>query len=289
METGNNVSNEALVQSTRKDVAQGLIKNQTKLRMSVRLRPDGISFLLVSFESRSILYFANYSIPSSPLTTTLIEKCLAQENEFLQKAERITWSWSGNTFSLVPEPLFEPSISSIYLDFQKNIDENDIHKIDTLTFIQAKLLFAIPKKFHQIMVRFATGDFNHTLTFVLSHWLKKQKPGVSEVLLLIEKNNFFVALGSNQDLILVNQFEYTAPEDLAYHLLFCMEQYHFNPERIPVLISGLIEENDPLHKILCKFIRNVEFIEPLGGFEMNLSIEGDHLFHATYSNLCALL
>ena len=291
METGNNVLSSAIVQSTDKTILAELISHYDDLRMSVRLRPDGISFLLLSVSKKIVLYFRNYLLQEGPLVFKQMEEVIQQEQDVLKKVSRVNWSWAGRNFTLVPENLFDASISSLYLDYQGSNDKNGIHKLDSLSFVKAKLLYSIPDKYHQLFVRHSTGSVHFNMGSVVDYWLTHQKPGVSEVLLVLDSGYFYIALSANQELLLLNQFEFKSPEDLVYHLLFCMEQYHFNPERIPVIASGIIDEGDKNHKFLTKFIRNVKFSITVENFKPHEKIEllDRKIFHWLYPNICSII
>ena len=56
-----------------------------------------------------------------------------------------------------------------------------------------------------------------------------------------------------------NSFNYKTAEDLIYYLLFTYEQLQLNPDQTPLIISGEIEEDSEVYKLLFKYIRNISF------------------------------
>ena len=55
-----------------------------------------------------------------------------------------------------------------------------------------------------------------------------------------------------------NTFSFTNPEDVAYYLIFVLEQLNFNPETVPVVLLGAIEMGDGLSELLPRYVRNIE-------------------------------
>ena len=60
-------------------------------------------------------------------------------------------------------------------------------------------------------------------------------------------------------LLLYNTFEYNTNEDFIYYILFVLEQLNLNPETINLVFLSDVIENDELHSIAYKYIRNVTF------------------------------
>ena len=54
-----------------------------------------------------------------------------------------------------------------------------------------------------------------------------------------------------------NTYNFQAPEDVLYYVLFGFEQFDLNPEQIPLALAGSVSEQSELFDLLFKYVRNV--------------------------------
>ena len=73
----------------------------------------------------------------------------------------------------------------------------------------------------------------------------------------IEAFHFEIMSVENNHLKFYNRFDYQTKEDFIYYVLFTIEQIQLNPEEIPVVLMGSVNESNELYQIAYKYIRHV--------------------------------
>jgi hypothetical protein len=77
----------------------------------------------------------------------------------------------------------------------------------------------------------------------------------------VQEEQLDIIILEGDKLVLCNSFLFKTSEDFIYYVLFCLEQLKLNPDTIPLILSGAIEEEDSNYGILYMYIRNISFIE----------------------------
>ena len=94
----------------------------------------------------------------------------------------------------------------------------------------------------------------------------------------IRSNKIDIVVSENKKLLLLNSFSFQTNEDILYYTLFVCEQLELNPEKIPMTVTGDIEDHSILYQLLNQYIRNISIPEEptLGLFSFS---ENDLPFH----------
>ena len=86
----------------------------------------------------------------------------------------------------------------------------------------------------------------------------KNKPD-EKLYVHIQKSQVELLFVKEKKLTFYNSFNYRANEDLAYFVLFACEQLQLHPESLKLEIFGEVEKHSDVHKLLRKYVRNIEF------------------------------
>lgn len=94
--------------------------------------------------------------------------------------------------------------------------------------------------------------------------------------------HFFSA--SNEKLLYYNQFQSESKEDYLYYTLMVYEVLGFDAQSVPLLISGRLEEESAIYKLMHGYIQNISFVESLQ-FKLpaSQSDHKQHYYHDLYS------
>ena len=90
----------------------------------------------------------------------------------------------------------------------------------------------------------------------------------------INNSKIDIILISDNQLVLINTFEYSTNEDIVYYVLFCFEQLNLNPENSPIVISGNFSEST--YKMIFKYIRHVSVYKS--------KVDLNHKFYLNFKN-----
>ena len=99
-----------------------------------------------------------------------------------------------------------------------------------------------------------------------------------ELFVGFQTNHLTMMLCKEGRLQVIQHFEYSSPEDAAYHLLNACRSFEVLPDKVHLHISGLIDERSGLYEALYKYFLNIEFDKLPAGFSFTEEIK-DHPSH----------
>ena len=116
--------------------------------------------------------------------------------------------------------------------------------------------YRIPKEIAAVFTeRFPKAVFFHSTSLQLEQLNQE----TDLLYCIIYHNSLKTILYKEGKLQIVQQFNYTIPEDVAYHLLNICEQFAVKPSEIPLRLSGMIDEHSKLYIELYNYFLNIHF------------------------------
>ncbi len=283
---------------------KGLDTANTKaLELSILLSQDGFSFTVFDPSRNKFVAIESHEYTGIP-SGTPEEKAAAPFKSLAAYAVRHTYlskPFAKTTLlienresTLVPDPVYDSGNLEQYLRFANDIPAASAYRADHITSIGAMNVFAFPASWEQKFRYTFTGvNIGHSSTYFIDCLLTKHKNVElrDRIFIHIRPSWFEIAYFAENSLILYNTFIYRTKEDFIYFILFVFEQLNINPEIIQVILMGEIEKNSPLHEMLVKYIRNVEFGFRFEDFEYSYifdEIPQHYYFTLLNSRICAL-
>ncbi len=191
-------------------------------------------------------------------------KELIYHNEWLSRSyNKVTVVYYFPESILVPEEIYNESLNQSSLD----LIYGDLNKgqvlVDHLADWELYNVYRVPPPVHELLgAHFPKGRFFHAYTMILKRQAQlkslKQLEG-DEGLLILYPNKFVFGFFRNENLQLLQTFEYETAEDVVYHVLNVCLQFQVNCEQIVLRISGLMDEHSALYTALQKYFLHVEF------------------------------
>jgi len=221
---------------------------------------------LVSTQNlKEAVYFSEkkFSSQYTPQELQLEIKKEIEANEALSGCKEVSIIYANTTYTLVPDALFDENRLSEYLKFNSKILSGDYLAYDTLE----------TQKLHIVYVPFINvnnylfetfGDFQyyHAATILLQYVLEKQPSKfTTRAYVQVYEDHFDLVILKDGALLLCNSYTYKTPEDLAYYVLFALEQLNLKPDAIETKVLGAIQEKDDNFAILYKYIRNIAALD----------------------------
>jgi hypothetical protein len=196
----------------------------------------------------------------------------------------------NQSFTLVPETLFEPQAEANYLRLHCNLDT---YHEQVLTYhhaaIEAVNIFATDKylinAFSAIYPDKPIRYVHQTSALIAALLHYGERNGQMKVYGYVEKNTLTLLLIRDGALLFCNMFHFNTPEDFMYFLVFVLQEQKLNPDKDAVTIWGDITHDSSLFTLMRKYIRQVHFgARPNGvAFSYKLEEQFDHRFLDVYS------
>jgi hypothetical protein len=172
---------------------------------------------------------------------------------------------NSHAFSLIPSLIFERESAPDYLAFSlgRTVQEGERILYHELPLVNAYNVFSVPTTWYDwIQSHFTSSDisFYHLTSpliigALVSHAEYQELKMVS---LYLEKDYFTLIVTESQQLIFCNRFKFSQPQELAYIVLFTLNELNFLPEEMKVLCYGDIGPLADQFTELARFFPNLQ-------------------------------
>jgi hypothetical protein len=195
---------------------------------------------------------------------------LTTENLLQNTFTKVDVVYSNKESMLVPPAYFNANATDNYIELiYGNVQLGEIktdflykHNIHNVYKIDTEIVKAVNNKFP-----FANTSHQYSL-------LPDVAGLIGNKLYVIFYQNKFVVLSCIQNqLQLIQQFDYTNVEDAAYYLLAIVENHNMNVNELNVELNGMINENSTLYNELHKYFKHLSFTQLNSSFSYVTEIE----------------
>ena len=234
-------------------------------QLSIQINLDGFSFCVYTLPEKHPLVFQRFEFEQKALTpeTHLREiETIFDQNEFLgQDFKKVEVVHQNELATLVPDELFHEDNLKDYLQHTVKVLPIDFICFDTsekrntvyIPFVNINnFLFNI----------YGSFEYFHSFTKLIEITSKEDVTAASDkIYIQVNNKNFELVAFKQNQLQVVNRFEFQTAEDFIYYILFTAEQLKLDPETLQLVLIGDIEKESELYSILYTYIRHISFYE----------------------------
>lgn len=226
---------------------------------------DGFSFAILNIPEKKYIALNSYDIQDCSdynQLAEIIEQIIRNEELLQQDFASCSASIGNQLNTLTPKALFNEDNSRDILAFNQPLLKNEDAHSDLLSSIQAYNTYTLPAELERCFSKhFPNCKWKHDSTILIESLLRQYKHQTDKrIHLCIQDRYFEMLVLDGKKLLFYNSYNYKAAADLIYYTLFAIEQLGLNPDKIPLMIAGEIEENAEIYKLLYKYIRHIHFI-----------------------------
>jgi hypothetical protein len=233
--------------------------------MTIRIAPDGFSFVIFSPEKQRFVGLETYHFSSRNEAVSLvnvIDEIIMKQAWIAYPYQQVKVLVENNYMALVPNPLYDEKEKGTYLAFAQDFQENSRISHDLLKTADASVVYYISNVLMaKIKDLWANASVHHISSAFIESTLiaNKNKQTDSAVFVHVRDHCFDMLVIEGQKFKFYNFFRFNTKEDFIYFLLFAMEQQQLNPEKTPLILSGAIEQSSAIYDISEKYIRHISF------------------------------
>jgi hypothetical protein len=236
--------------------------------LSILLQRDGFSFYISgkNEEEQPIVETLSFDLHNAtPQVQTDFLKHSFLENEHLvnNTFTSVHVAHANNLSTFVPKAFFKEENIGDYLKFNIKVLQNDfiVHDIiEGAEMINVYIPFVYLNNF--LFDKFGSFEYRHSSSVLVASLLKKNTSKDESVCYVNVENGFFqIVVIKNNKLVLYNAFDFKTKEDFIYFILFTAEQLEMNPDTFKLYLSGQIDKESVLYKMVYTYVRNVHFLE----------------------------
>jgi hypothetical protein len=267
--------------------------------LAILVARNGLAYCISRAEDNFILGVESHNFINSdthqPAGSDIKEWCLQLTAllgslESLKKSfrkVRIAIGYPKST--LVPEVFFEVDQQDDWLRFNHPVAGYELNRNDDLRSAEAVLLYAVPSEILSILAAsFPEATIVNASGQLISSLLTETKAPARDGVIYAQVQGAYLELVYLEEgrLKFFNIFSYQTREDLAYYIIFVIEQLGLNPDTTVLVLLGDIERESDHFELLYRYIRNIRLIDNSIMLERGQITEGIP-FH-TYFNLLNL-
>jgi hypothetical protein len=94
-----------------------------------------------------------------------------------------------------------------------------------------------------------------------------------------------IIIVDGKKLLYCNSFEYRSNEDALYYVLFACEQLNLDVRDVQTILSGSVKKESPLHEMLSKHLRQMNFAASPVQFAYGFENIAPHFYYSAFSHL----
>ncbi len=261
----------------------------TNYKLSIQLCLNGFSFSVFDIARKKFIYLEHINISgldSCDMLLPELEKIINNNDYLNLEYKQVKAIAHTKKSTLVPSELFDVKIAETFFSFNhtKNPESIIFHNIivnnDSFLISEAnsKIIELLKEKFNDIKIYHQATPF---IESNLSNY--KNKLSSPKVFVNKFKNYVDIIVLENNKLLLHNTFDYKTSEDFVFNVMYVFEQLKLNSIEVELLISGETDKKAEEIKLLKKYIKTVNFINPSKEFTYSYTFKQIPLH--TYTNL----
>lgn len=237
--------------------------------LSILISKTELSLSVVNSRTNRCLLAEKHSFPEGNNVQAVIHACdeIFENHHLLQAGfwGQINVAVANNSFTLVPNSLFEANNKSKYLALHNEIEDNQTvisyqHKSFGATSVFAvnqELVDWFKKKYPNKEVKF----IHQTSAFIEGVLHNNKSSSTKSIYINCEGDTLTIAVLNNGQLDYCNNFQYSTAQDIVYFTLFVMNELYLSTESIPMTVWGDINLKSTTFLNLYKFIRYIDLGE----------------------------
>ena len=236
--------------------------------ISIQVNNSGLTYCILNNETNNYILFRKHRFEQVILPGDLIrnvENTLEKDEVLSLPFHRIIFLGYTQQSTLIPEGFFEYDHRDKYLKFNHADDTDSAIFSNYIVSPGLYNVFALPDDLVALIkLHFRkVAIMNQTTTFLMRIASQPEAFNRSSVHLGLNHDFFDIACTGEGTLQLYNTFQFTGENDLLYYILFVFNKMGFDPDQIPLLISGELSSRLSYSDIIRQYIRNTRFDEAI--------------------------
>ncbi len=256
---------------------------------------DGFSFAILNIREQKYIALEYYDLQNCSTFLEVAEQIdtlIAQQHLLQQNFASVSISIQNTFNTLTPKALYQEDSGTDLLGFNQSLLQNEKESSDWISSIKAYNSYLIPQELKRCFNKhFPNHTWKHHSSVFIESLLQQFKLQEGTTIYIdVQNRDFEILVLEGSKLKFHNGYSYRTAEDLIYYLLFACEQLELNPDQIPLLISGELEEESEVYKILYKYIRNIDFIKRNPNYQYSFILDElkEHYYYKLLNlHLCA--
>ena len=211
------------------------------------------------------------------LENTSTQSKILRNYEFI----KVTIGIMSPEYTLVPEALFKPGDEKTYFGKNYPLSEDKIVHVQHIPEFNLYSVFGIEQELEKELNHLFQDPrlWHYSTAFLYGIGMHMNLDAGKQLWLNIRMNKIDIIVSENKKLLLINSYSWQTNEDILYYTLFVCEQLELNPEKIPITVTGEIENRSLLYQLLINYIMDITIPEKPSAFSPSIALDNIPFHH----------
>lgn len=187
-----------------------------------------------------------------------------------QQFESIHLATDTKHCTLIPDAVFEADKCRDYLGLNFGREFSGICMNRQINQSDIQCVFHLPSELATLLQQLFKGiSFTHASNIFVESALRDFKGQPKPVVLAHPAGeSMSITVVENSELKLFNYYDYKSPEDLAYYIMFVVEEMGLHADQIGVYLGGELAKHDEAFSILSNYLNHLDFYQSWAPHEL---------------------
>lgn len=234
------------------------VNNSDKYIMSIRLCPDGFSFVAYNPSEAGSFFYREQLFERNTSFTDNFKSSFFENEVFSYPFKRTYIVCASSPYTLVPQKLFDAQEAGRYMRFNFSTPQPKC-LWDTVKEAGIAVVFGAEEKLYEFCCRsFPAPRFMHAVSPLLSYWTKAgATTSGNRMYVNLYAKRLDIFCFRQGVLLFANTFGYEHIHDILYYILYIWKEQDLSQLTDRLFISGTPDMRMQLMTVLRKYIRNV--------------------------------
>ena len=223
--------------------------------LMIRIRPDSILYSVTDENEQTLLRQEINMIPGKKANSAVYEHFFNQPELKIQR-ENVSVVFENNSYQLIPSELFREKDMNLFFETEHGKSEYERLHYLVLPKWGVHFVCRIPDKMTSFFQsKYPEIAIEHHVSNLMKNRIAKNE---NELTALVRKGMVDILVVKADQLVLVNSFETTTPEDTLYCLLKVYEQLELDVKTYPLCVMFKSAEDEKLMLLLKSYFQNIK-------------------------------
>ncbi|MDR3267886.1 MAG: DUF3822 family protein [Tannerella sp.] len=244
------------------------IDNAEEYAVSIRLRPDGLSFAGHRPQEKESFFYTEMTFDRAKPYIQALKDAFFEHAFFSFTYKQVYVVCVNRQYTLVPETVFAEEHKEQLMSFVFSVPVSKaLH--EPVATLEAEILYDIPAEVYEFCSRsLIRPQFIHAITSQLLFWRKQNLACFPKQLYVAVHDHIMdAACYDKGTLIFLNSFDVENTTDIIYYLLYIWRQTGIDQLEDRLLLAAHPPVYQELKETLRKYVRHIEPAPPPPGHE----------------------
>ncbi|MDY6801418.1 MAG: DUF3822 family protein [Bacteroidota bacterium] len=259
--------------------------------LSIQAGLNGLSFCVLDpIRNKYIVLEHNNFKPNQIFDDYLteLENYLDNHKLLKQSFKKVKLIWLTRKNALIPDQFFDKNKLKPLIELTHTIDDLDEIHYKPLKFNDIVSAYIVPNLIANLFIKKFSGIkfYNQQIPFI-NHIIQEHHSEQTKGFVDIQQDFFEFVLSQNGQIQFYNNFKITTTTEMAYFILYALEQNKLDIENTDIILSGLIQKYSEKYQTLNKFIKTLKFDHRPDDFTYSYTF--NKIPYHTFTNLFNLI